>query len=54
MELTDLLLSDDQIKTICTLTIVRAQWDSCGECTSCGWHASLNEYELPGDIEVDW
>jgi len=35
------------------LQYIKEQWDQSGECNSCGWHASLGEYDLPDDITID-
>ena len=33
--------------------IVRREFDQQGECESCGWFASISEYDLPDDIEYN-
>jgi hypothetical protein len=36
------------------IDFIKNNWDASGECNSCGWHASLSEYDIPEDLNIDW
>lgn len=35
------------------IDFIKKQWDSDGECRSCGWHASLSEYDISENLTID-